>query len=212
MTHVALDRRFIAWREEEGSAIQRLKDPRLYADDIDWKELQKHARASANLYSLVRCAEVNGLEPYAYLLHLLEELPKARISKRCCRGMSNPICDPTYHMTTEIFDSSVRCPGDLAGVFEYDGENADFYLYDDTREENQKILSVIHVLSGNSDLTSQDVEVRWDDTETRVALFLRGTQWAVFNVVTGEKYGGNYSPHVQPQIPPGEILSGRRPN
>ena len=31
----------------------------------------------SNLYSLVRCAEVNGLEPYAYLLHLLEELPKA---------------------------------------------------------------------------------------------------------------------------------------
>jgi hypothetical protein len=44
VTHVALDRRFIAWREEEGSAIQRLKDPRLYADDIDWKELQKHRR------------------------------------------------------------------------------------------------------------------------------------------------------------------------
>jgi hypothetical protein len=44
VTHVALDRRFIAWREEEGSAIQRLKDPRLYADDIDWKELQKHHR------------------------------------------------------------------------------------------------------------------------------------------------------------------------
>jgi hypothetical protein len=35
------------------------------------------ARASANLYSLVSCARVNGLEPYAYLLHLLEELPKA---------------------------------------------------------------------------------------------------------------------------------------
>ena len=44
MTHVALDRRFVSWREEEGSAIQRLKDPRLYADDIDWKELQKHHR------------------------------------------------------------------------------------------------------------------------------------------------------------------------
>jgi transposase len=35
------------------------------------------ARASANLYSLVSCARVNGLEPYAYLLHLLGELPKA---------------------------------------------------------------------------------------------------------------------------------------
>ena len=36
------------------------------------------ARASANLYSLVSCARVNGLEPYAYLLHLFEELPKAQ--------------------------------------------------------------------------------------------------------------------------------------
>jgi transposase len=35
------------------------------------------AKASANLYSLVSCARVNGLEPYAYLVHLLEELPKA---------------------------------------------------------------------------------------------------------------------------------------
>jgi transposase len=35
------------------------------------------ARASANLYSLVSCARVNGLEPYAYLLHLLEQLPTA---------------------------------------------------------------------------------------------------------------------------------------
>ena len=35
------------------------------------------AASSANLYSLVACARVNGLEPHAYLLHLLEELPKA---------------------------------------------------------------------------------------------------------------------------------------
>jgi transposase len=35
------------------------------------------AKVSANLYSLVSCARVNGLEPYAYLLHLLERLPTA---------------------------------------------------------------------------------------------------------------------------------------
>lgn len=35
------------------------------------------AKASANLFSLVSCARVNGLEPYAYLLHLLEQLPTA---------------------------------------------------------------------------------------------------------------------------------------
>jgi transposase len=35
------------------------------------------AKASANLYSLVSSARVNGLEPYAYLLHLLEQFPMA---------------------------------------------------------------------------------------------------------------------------------------
>jgi transposase len=40
-------------------------------------QTQQGARASANLYSLVSCARVNGLEPYAYLRHLFEELPKA---------------------------------------------------------------------------------------------------------------------------------------
>jgi len=40
-------------------------------------ETEQGAKASANLYSLVSCARVNGLEPYAYLRHLLEELPMA---------------------------------------------------------------------------------------------------------------------------------------
>ena len=35
------------------------------------------ARASANLYSLVETAKANDLEPYAYLRHVLSELPKA---------------------------------------------------------------------------------------------------------------------------------------
>jgi len=36
------------------------------------------ARASANLYSLIRTATANGLEPYAYLRHVFTELPKAQ--------------------------------------------------------------------------------------------------------------------------------------
>jgi transposase len=40
-------------------------------------QTQQGAWASANLYSLVSCARVNGLEPYAYLRHLFEELPEA---------------------------------------------------------------------------------------------------------------------------------------
>ena len=38
----------------------------------------KGVKASANLYSLIECAKINGLEPYAYLRHVFTELPKAR--------------------------------------------------------------------------------------------------------------------------------------
>lgn len=115
-------------------------------------------------------------------------------------------------MTEELFDSAVRSGDDLAGVFEYDGETAHFYLYDVTREEEHKIVDAIHILSGESDLTAQDVEVRWDHDECRVALFLRETQWAVFNVITGEKHGGNYGPRSKPQIPANEVIHARRTN
>jgi transposase len=37
----------------------------------------KGAKASANLYSLIETAKLNGLEPYRYLRHILTALPKA---------------------------------------------------------------------------------------------------------------------------------------
>ena len=37
----------------------------------------KGVKASANLYSLIECAKINGLEPYAYLRYIFTELPKA---------------------------------------------------------------------------------------------------------------------------------------
>ena len=37
----------------------------------------KGAKASANLYSLIETAKANGLEPYAYLKQVFEELPNA---------------------------------------------------------------------------------------------------------------------------------------
>jgi hypothetical protein len=105
-------------------------------------------------------------------------------------------------MSRELFDQAVRRAGDLAGVFEYDGETGYFYLYD----TGNKILDAIHILTGDSEMSAEDVEVRWDDNEFRVALFLRGTQWAVFNVSSGEKHGGNYRPDAKPQIPAVDIF------
>jgi hypothetical protein len=71
-------------RDASGSELQLLarygqNDRVIVIGRRSWlfAETQQGARASANLYSLMRCAQVDGLEPYAYLLHLLEELPKA---------------------------------------------------------------------------------------------------------------------------------------
>jgi transposase len=44
----------------------------LFADTV------KGAKASANLYSLIETARLNGLEPYRYLDRVFEELPKAQ--------------------------------------------------------------------------------------------------------------------------------------
>ena len=35
------------------------------------------AKASANIYSLIETTKANNLEPFAYLKHVLTELPKA---------------------------------------------------------------------------------------------------------------------------------------
>ena len=42
-----------------------------------FSDTQAGARASANLYSLVETAKLNGLDPYTYLRHVFIELPKA---------------------------------------------------------------------------------------------------------------------------------------
>ncbi len=101
----------------------------------------------------------------------------------------------------EIFDSCVREKGDLAGVFEYDGEAGYFYLYETKRGQGEKIVDKLHILSGQPDFTEADVSVRWDSREERVGLFIRNVLWAVFDGLQRLKYGGGYKTGIQPSLP-----------
>jgi hypothetical protein len=92
----------------------------------------------------------------------------------------------------DIFDSCVRGRGDLAGVFEYDGETGYFYLYEVGSPAGQKVVDSIHIFTGEPDFEEADVEIRWDAHEEKVGLFIRGTLWALFDPRRGEKHGGNY--------------------
>jgi hypothetical protein len=77
-------------------------------------------------------------------------------------------------MPNEIFDSSLRSAEDWAGVFEFDGTTAYFYLYNQAGEQEEKVAGAIHVLTGVPDFEQQDVLTRWDPTENKVGLFIRG--------------------------------------
>lgn len=101
----------------------------------------------------------------------------------------------------EMFDSSVRSTGDLAGVFEFDGDVAYFYLYNNEAAEKHKIIGAIRILAGTPDFEEADVEICWDQTESKVGLRIRGSLWAVFDAGTGERYGGNYKAVANAAIP-----------
>lgn len=107
-------------------------------------------------------------------------------------------------MLDEIFESCERSTGDLAGVFEWDGEVGYFYLYapDDGAS---KIKGAIKVITGQPDFDAEDVAIRWDSKEAGVGLFIRGVLWAAFIVTEAggvhEQAGGNYGSGVAPDIP-----------
>ena len=108
-------------------------------------------------------------------------------------------------MTEEMFDSSVRSKGDLAGVFEYDGEVGYFYLYECGGDAGQKVTGAIRILSGKADFAQSDLAVCWDEREKRVGLLICGQLCAVFEVDSGAKYGGPYRKGVQANVP-SEVL------
>lgn len=103
-------------------------------------------------------------------------------------------------MSTEIFDSSVRSKGDLAGVFEHDGETGYFYLCRARGDAVEAIIDRIHVVSGEPDFGETDVSVRWDRREEKVGLFIRGALWAVFDPANRKTYGGATTNGATPAI------------
>ncbi len=106
----------------------------------------------------------------------------------------------------EIYDSSIRNKGDFGAFFEYDFDTGYFYLCKMRKNGNLKIISWIHILSHAPDFNQNDINIRWDTIETRVGLYIKGQLWAVFDVETNTKYGGNYCSGGQPDIPY-EIIS-----
>ena len=94
----------------------------------------------------------------------------------------------------DIFESSVRGSGDIARVFEFDGETSYFYLYC-VGEDNggNNILCAIKISSEEPDYEASDLEIMWSNDESFVGLALRGRMGAAFDCDNLQKFGGEGS-------------------
>jgi hypothetical protein len=102
---------------------------------------------------------------------------------------------------TCMFDSLVRSSGDKAGVFEHDCDTGYFYLFDIDARSGKKVTGAIRIINGKPSFPESEVRIVWDSTEEAVGLFICGQLWAVFDLKTGMKWGGDYKPEVRPEIP-----------
>lgn len=100
----------------------------------------------------------------------------------------------------DIFESAVRSAGDIAGVFEFDGETSYFYLWQTDTANKKHILGAIHICSEAPNFESSDIAIKWDRDEEKVGLFIKDSLWAVFGDA-GQKFGGNYNSEREPNIP-----------
>lgn len=81
----------------------------------------------------------------------------------------------------DIFESSVRSTGDMAGVFESDGEVAYFYLYIVGGQEGKKIVGAIRIPLDVNSYSESDIDIFWSEDERSVHLRILGKECASFD-------------------------------
>lgn len=88
-----------------------------------------------------------------------------------------------------FFESSVRSTGDLAGVFEFDGETAYFYLYDLAAVEGKKVVGAIRIALAPLRFGEAESEIAWAKDERFVGLFIKDQLCAAFDAETRNAFG-----------------------
>jgi hypothetical protein len=81
----------------------------------------------------------------------------------------------------EMFDSAVRSAGDMAGVFECDGETNFFYLYQIFSKGESTILGAVSVSFGTPISKLSDIKIIWSDDENIVGLKVYDEVCAAFD-------------------------------
>jgi hypothetical protein len=144
-----------------------------------------------------------GPDGYALELHHPDGLPWEELAPMTRTGhrlgsnylLNHPWLD-TRKMA-EIFVCDVGREGRYAGILHGDDAVTWFYFHDLAA---QKVLGAVQVYRGVPNFTEADVEIRWNDDQTEVGVFIKGELGACFDLVRGWGYPGTYSrtgPEIQ---------------
>lgn len=81
----------------------------------------------------------------------------------------------------EMFASSLRSAGDLAGVFEFDGDASYFYLYRVGADKGSKVIAAVKIGVGDPPFLDSEVDIIWSKGERLVSLQVAGSIVATFD-------------------------------
>jgi hypothetical protein len=93
----------------------------------------------------------------------------------------------------DLFLSTVGPTGDFAGVVEYDGQVAYFYLYDNKPNVKQRIISHLKINYDLSTLPQEEVAIKWDRTGRFVAIVIEGKLFGCFDAIAKSRWSGDES-------------------
>ncbi len=110
------------------------------------------------------------------------------------------------HQLKDSVIESISKKSNYAGVFEFDGETAYFYLCTVSESNIVKIVDYIHIFSGMPDFNVNDFKVVWSEDDKKVGLFKDKTLVAVFDVESGRRFGGNLITGKVTDIPENQIF------
>jgi len=104
-------------------------------------------------------------------------------------------------MSNEIFKSSSRSAGDLAGVFEADDVTAYFYLYAMRPGATPKVLGALNITRFVSGAPEKSISINWDKDQGKCGVFINDNLIALYDVGLLAESDGKVGKYIDKEIP-----------